>query len=388
MAGKTKIALCLEYPLALRGGVSVLVEALIEGLSPHYELVLVSDDTPESLAQSSVASLISAHQPWKLESVSREASRKLAASLAGHGVRLAHFHSGGNFGWGNRIFGQSPISFTDRLNIVTCSTVHLVTSVLDGYCGPQKPLLMKLALLPPAWCGKMQCLSHVRREIAVSEHDCAKLRRWYWPLQSRFRVIYHSRIRQGSRPTPVPREQIILNVGHIAWRKGQALLAEAFAQIAPKHPEWKLCLVGHVAEELEEGRVREIARKHGLEERIIFTGKRDDAFNFMNRAGIYVQPSFAEALGLALQEAMFCGCPSIGTRIGGIPELITDGKTGLLVDAGKPDLLAKALDMLITDSALREKLGRAGAASIIDRGMTQEQMVANHLQLYESLLQG
>jgi glycosyltransferase involved in cell wall biosynthesis len=260
--------------------------------------------------------------------------------------------------------------------------------VLDGYCGPQKPLWFKLALLAPAWFGKMECLSHLRHEIAVSEHDCGKLKRWYWPVRGKFQVIYHSRIREGSRPAPMPREPMILNVGHIAWRKGQGLLAEAFAQIAPRHPDWKLCLVGHVAETDEHQRIHETAKKHGLEQRIIFVGKREDAFNFMNRAGIYVQPSYAEALGLALQEAMFCGCPGIGTRIGGIPELISNGKTGLLVEAGKPELMAQALETLITDVKLREEYGRAAAASILERGMTQERMVANHLQLYESMLRG
>jgi glycosyltransferase involved in cell wall biosynthesis len=108
----------------------------------------------------------------------------------------------------------------------------------------------------------------------------------------------------------------------------------------------------------------------------------------MNRAGIYVQPSYAEALGLALQEAMFCGCPGIGTRIGGIPELITHEKNGLLVKAGKPDLMARALERLIADAKLREDFGRAAAASILERGMTQEKMIASHLELYESLLKG
>ena len=388
MAGKTKIALCLEYPLALRGAVSVLVEALIEGLSPRFEMVLVSDDTPETLAQSPVATLLAGHLPWKNDAVSHKASQKLALALAAHGVSLAHFHSGGNFGWGNRMIGQSPIGYANRLGITTCSTVHLVTDVLDGYCGPQKPLWLKLALLPPAWCGKMNSLLHLTREIAVSQHDCRKLRRWYWPLRGKFRVIYHSRIHEGSRLAAVTREPMILNVGHIAWRKGQGLLAEAFAQIAPRHPEWKLCLVGHVAEVAEERRIRETARKHGLEQRIVFMGKRDDAFNFMNRAGIYVQPSYAEALGLALQEAMFCGCPGIGTRIGGIPELITHGKTGLLVTTGKPDLLAQALETLIADCKLREDYGSAAAASILERGMTREKMIASHLELYESLLRG
>jgi glycosyltransferase involved in cell wall biosynthesis len=183
------------------------------------------------------------------------------------------------------------------------------------------------------------------------------------------------------------REPIILNVGHIATRKGQIVLAEAFAQIANKHPAWKLCLVGHFAEESAAEQIKQIAKKNKLEERIILAGARDDAFDWMSRAAIYVQPSFAEALGLALQESMFRGCPSIGTRAGGIPELIQHQKTGLLVEAGSVNQLAQAIESFIESKDLRETYGRAGADSIVEKGMTFEQMIANHIRLYESILQ-
>jgi len=105
----------------------------------------------------------------------------------------------------------------------------------------------------------------------------------------------------------------------------------------------------------------------------------------MSRAAIYVQPSFWEALGLALQEAMFAGCACVGSRAGGIPELIEENKTGLLFEPGNVAQLAAALETLIADEARRENLGRAAAASIQERGMTAEQMVENHLRLYESI---
>ncbi len=384
MAGKKTIALCLEYPLALRGGVSVLVETMLPALRDHYGLVLVSPDTPENLARTPAAGL--RHLFWDPGAVSRVTARHLAGRLAGEGVALAHFHSGGNFGWGNRFPGTCPITHAARLGVRTCSTVHLVGSVLDGYCGPQKPWWFKLAMLPLAWCSKMRVLRHVRTEIAVSRHDAARLRRWYWPAKGKFTVIYHSRIRPSALPAAVKREPMILNVGHLAARKGQQVLAEAFAQIAPAHPDWKLCLVGHVAEEGVYRQIRDLARARKLEDRIICTGPRDDAFDFMNRAGIYVQPSYLEALGLALQEAMATGCPCIGSRIGGIPELIDDQSSGLLVPAGDVQALARGLEMLISDAALRERYGRAAAAAIISKGMTVDQMVARHLALYESIL--
>lgn len=383
MAGRKKIALCLEYPLALRGGVSVLVEILLRGLREHYDLVLVSPDTAENLA--GLPAVTPLH--WKPVPVSPATSRQLAQELARRGVHLAHFHFGGNFGWGSRFPGHSPIPYLNRSGIPVCSTVHSIVHPLNGFCGPEKSLWFKLALFPIAWTGKMHVLSHLRREIAVSRHDAGKLRRWYWPLRGKFLQIYHSRL-PATPPVPAQpvRDPVILNVGHIARRKGQRVLAEAFAQIAPRHPNWQLRLVGHIAEESEAAQIKDIARAHKLENRILFAGRRDNAFDFMSRDAIYVQPSYEEALGLALQEAMFCGCPGIGSNVGGIPELIEHQKTGLLVAPGNPAQLAQAIESLIINSAARETFGRQGAASIIQKGMTAEKMLAHHLQLYESIL--
>src|SRR3954471_16322844 len=110
MANKQKIALCLEYPLALRGGVSVLVEPLLEGLAGRYELVLVSPDTPQDLANSPSGRTIHTHLAWNPDQPSPQTARALARQLADAGVQLAHFHLGGNFGWGNRFPNHSPIA--------------------------------------------------------------------------------------------------------------------------------------------------------------------------------------------------------------------------------------------------------------------------------------
>jgi glycosyltransferase involved in cell wall biosynthesis len=387
MAERIKIALCLEYPLALRGGVSVLVETLLTGFHSQYDLVLVSPDRSEDLKNHPAGALLSGHVPWNPREVSPTTSQALAQELGRRGIRLAHFHLGGNYGWGNRFPGHCPIPYLDKLGVPVFSTVHLVVSPLDGYCGPQKPLWFKLALLPLAWAGKMNSLAHVRREIAVSRHDESKLKRWYWPLRGKYLQIYHSRL-PGMLPQPAnePRELTVLNVGHVAWRKGQILLAEAFAQIAARHPEWKLILAGGVAEPAAEDQIRAIAKKNNLEQRIILAGERSDAQEMMKRAGIYVQPSYYEALGLALQEAMFNGCPGVGTRAGGIPELIENEQTGLLVDVGSAGQMARALDNLMANPALREQYGKRGAASIISKGMTADHMIAKHIELYESVL--
>lgn len=376
-----RIALCLEYPIDQRGGTEVLVSELIKGLSKQHQVILVSPDDAASFGRSQVAPLVTEHISFKPVWNSRANASLLAEKIALAKPDLAHFHFGGAYGWGNRYPFRCPIYFLHRRNIPCFSTVHLAVSLLDGYCGTQKPLWFKLLMLPLAWCGKLQQLQSVRYEIAVSQHDFQKLRRWYWPFRSRYTQIYHSRLPENL-PAEVPlRTSVILNVGHIAQRKGQTVLAEAFAKIAPRHPEWRLQLAGSYTEP-EVIRIRGLMKEHHLEERISLLGERSDAFDLMQRAAIYVQPSFWEALGLALQEAMFAGCACIGSRTGGIPELVQHEQNGLLFEPGNAAQLAQMLEQLIGDPARRDHLGRSAAKSIRERGMTSEQMVKRHLELY------
>src|SRR2546421_12991310 len=103
------IAQCTEYSIKSFGGTEALVAALIRGLSPKYKLVLVSNDTRETIEHSEFASLIDTHIPWRPEGGWREAARKLALELCAHRVTLANFHFGGNFGWGNRMLNGCPL---------------------------------------------------------------------------------------------------------------------------------------------------------------------------------------------------------------------------------------------------------------------------------------
>ena len=213
-----------------------------------------------------MASLLSEHISFVPEFRYTSDARQLAEKIALTKPDIAHFHFGGVYGWGNRFPFHCPIYFLSRMNICCFSTVHLVVSILDGYCGPQKPIWFKLLMLPLAWWGKLQQLRHTRREVAVSQHDFKKLRRWYWPFRERFRQIYHSRLPELT-PAPIEnRAPMILNVGHIAWRKGQGILVEAFAKIAPRHPEWTLQLAG-AGQRSRDCAISTMIKEHRLERR-------------------------------------------------------------------------------------------------------------------------
>ena len=381
-----KIALCLEHPIALRGGVSVVVETLAEEFARRgHEVTLVSTDPPGSLQNSESCRWLKNHFTWNPDQPTRRQARQLADQLAAAGVELAHFHLSGAFGFGNRIPFRCPMVYLHRRGVACVTTAHSVVGRFSGYCGPQKPFWFKALMLPLAWSGKLHQLFSVRAEIAVSRHDHETLRRRYAPLQRRFVQIYHSRLREADFSAPaLPREKIILNVGHLARRKGQAVLAEAFAAIAARHPDWRLEMVGQDMDGTTAAHIRHLAGAQSLEDRLQLLGERADALALMRRAAIYVQPSFEEALGLALQEAMACGCAVVGSRVGGIPELIADESLGRLVAAGEVVQLAAALEKLMNDAGQRETLGHAAACSIRERGMTVEQMTQAHLDLYEA----
>ena len=108
----------------------------------------------------------------------------------------------------------------------------------------------------------------------------------------------------------------------------------------------------------------------------------------MRTAAIFAMPSIAEGLGLSLQEALFSGCACVASRIGGIQDLIDHGENGLLVAPGNVAELADALDRLISDEKIRMKFSSQGPKSIIEKGMTAEQMATKYANLYDRILSG
>ena len=381
-----KIALCIEYPIAQAGGVSVLVLTLIREFVTDFEIVLVSPDDDASLAEAKLGSIIQNHVRWSPTHISAESACALADQIARAGVALAHFHFGGNFGWNNRRPARCPIPALAKHGVPIVTTIHMAVGLLHGYCGPQRPLLIKLGLLPFAWLNKQRVLRHVRREITVSRWDYNRLRSWYWPMRNKFTCIYHSRIQDpGELLSPTPREPVILGVGHIASRKGQVVLAEAFAKIAGRHPGWKLQFAGHVGDENCRQQVAQIAARIAPGQ-IELLGQRDDTSALQRRATIYVQPSFHEGLPLSLQEALWQGCACVATSIPGNIELVEHGRNGLLVPPGNPDAMAETLSRLITDPALRGRLAACGRAGVLAKGMTAGQMIQHHRALYAGIL--
>jgi glycosyltransferase involved in cell wall biosynthesis len=122
-----------------------------------------------------------------------------------------------------------------------------------------------------------------------------------------------------------------------------------------------------------------------LTDRIHFVGARRDLGNVLAATDIFVMPSLWEGLPLSLVLAMGAGLPVVATRVAGIPEVVRDGQTGLLVDPGRIAPLGDALALLAGDPSLRARLGRAAAAFVGPR-FGVEQYIEATVALYDRLL--
>jgi glycosyltransferase involved in cell wall biosynthesis len=384
-----KIAIGLEYPCSLGGGVSVICRELITRLAQDYEIYLVSNDTSEQIKHLDEHDILAGHFPWLCgERPSPEDATKLSDWLKQNKVSLLHLHCGGLYSWGYRNFWKSVPSCARRVGIPCIWTSHSVGNLLTGYCGPQKPLWFKLGTFPIAWFAKIHMLRQLEIEVAVSQHDASILKSRFRPQMYKFRQIYHSRLQQipsNNRPQQA-RSYRILNVGHIAFRKGQHILAEAFARIANDFPEWELLFAGFDAGDGCWQAIEKIRASYQLGDRVKLLGNRSDVYELMQDASIYAQPSLEEALGLALQEAMANACACIGSDAGGIPELICYYQNGLLVTKNSVEELANALRLMIEKPDLREKFAKQGPCHLAEQGMTSPQMVEKYKEIYQNIL--
>ena len=101
---------------------------------------------------------------------------------------------------------------------------------------------------------------------------------------------------------------------------------------------------------------------------------------------MFVMPSYNEGLGLTLQEAIAWGCTPIGSKVGGIPELIKHGFNGLLFPVGNVDQLASALLQVLSSETMRQKFREAGRAYLDSCGMSKPYMASKYLKLYRGVL--
>ena len=176
-----------------------------------------------------------------------------------------------------------------------------------------------------------------------------------------------------------PGSRIVGVVARLEPEKGHQTLIEAWPHVLRTCPDAYLLIVG-------EGSRRDFleqwAAAHRVAHRVIFTGRRDDVPAVTAGFDVAVLPSWREAQGLSILEAMALSRPVVASDVGGIPEMIEDGVTGLLVQHDNPVALAAAIVRLLTDHAYADTLARAGHDLVHDR-FCIELMVKSIEQIYD-----
>ena len=161
-----------------------------------------------------------------------------------------------------------------------------------------------------------------------------------------------------------PGSHIVGVVARLEPEKGHQTLIEAWPHVLRECPDAYLLIVG-------EGSRRDFleqwAAAHKVAHRVIFTGRRDDVPAVTAALDVAVLPSWREAQGLSILEAMALSRPVVASDVGGIPEMIEDGVTGLLVPHDNPVALGAAIVRLLTDHALADTIARAGHDLVHER---------------------
>jgi|GEM_PF-6101542 len=160
----------------------------------------------------------------------------------------------------------------------------------------------------------------------------------------------------GTAPQPSQRRIRLGTFGNIRRTKGQWAAAQAVAALMVRGLDVELLLVGH--EEPEGAEIRRLAEREGIAERIEFLGVVDDQLEVMAGCDIVVVPSLEETFSLVCLEAQLMGKPVVASEVGGIAEFVLHDSTGLTVPPGDPTAIADAVERLILEPALSERLVR------------------------------
>jgi phosphatidylinositol alpha-1,6-mannosyltransferase len=182
--------------------------------------------------------------------------------------------------------------------------------------------------------------------------------------------------------------KVILTVGRLSERKGQAMVIKALPQISRKVPNVVYLVVGEGEQSF---RLKQLAKELGVADRVIFAGYVPDAElpAYYSAADVFIMPSRetkgdAEGFGIVYLEANACGKPVIGGRSGGIPDAICEGLTGLLVDPSNEEEIADAIIRVLQDEFLAEKLGANGRKRV-EQELTWDRIATRLWELYQKV---
>ena len=224
--------------------------------------------------------------------------------------------------------------------------------------------------------------NRIAKVIAVSQ-DIATAYLQNWP-EARVQKIYLGVNKvignkfDNRRRLGISQEQLVLlSVANFNYIKGLDVLCRAVSFLKQER-RWKenahLYIVGQPDHDRLE--LQDLINDLEIQDCIDLVGISDDVPVYMTSADIYIQPSRSEGIGLALMEAASASLPLVGTKVGGIPEVVNDGKSGILVDSEDSEMLACAIERLMCSPDLRKEMGAYARIMyqnefVVDQGVKQ-----------------
>ena len=177
---------------------------------------------------------------------------------------------------------------------------------------------------------------------------------------------------------------ILLNVARVSPQKGLLYALRALPSILRRYPSAHLISVGATTDPAWLEQLQREAAALGVTDHFHVLGSRRDVIDFLRACDVFIFPSLYEGLGIALIEAMAAGCACVATSAGPIPEVVSDGKDGILVPPGDAHAIAASVCRLLDDESLRLRLGDAATKTAFSR--FQPQKSADTLTtIYESV---
>ena len=171
-------------------------------------------------------------------------------------------------------------------------------------------------------------------------------------------------------------------MGRLSEEKRHLDLLQAFKRVTQLYPASRLLIVG-------EGYMRETLERRTTElhlsEKVIFAGFQTDVFKYLRTMDLFVLPSRTEGFGIVLLEAMAAGLPVVATKVGGIPEIVVDNDTGLLVEPGSWQDLSEAMLKLLSDPSALRTMGHKGQERVMTH-FSESKFVTAHEDFYDMCL--